>query len=280
MKKNNEDSKTPAEIIETNEIAETVLELPKNMAFIKQVLIKKAAGRLRRKAFNIKFAPVFGALLAVAAVGFYMKVDYNNTNSQRNELGGIWCTYDDRAQGGTSEVWPPASTSCENLFVKSEPGFGNRGYAVRITGTAGTKLGYDFIGVNTFLSEYSTCPRCNGINLRKFRGIEFKIKGTVEAGSVMFILPYEGTETDKMLNTCKSLTDYADYETDITDSITPEWKTVRIDFKKDLKQPDWAKKENLAAIDEVLADANLIKWQYKGGKGRKVDIWIDDLQLY
>jgi len=256
------------------------LELEKNKEFIKQVLMKKAAQVKTNPGFNIRILPVFLAALAVAAVGLYMKVDYNNTNSQRNELGGIWCTYDDHSIGGTSSVWPPASTSCENLFVKSSPGYGNRGYAVRITGTAGTKLGFDYIGVNTFLSEYSTCPRCNGIDIRKFHGIEFKIKGAVTAGRVMFIIPHEGRIPDKNLNICTSLTNYADYETDITKKITADWKIVKLDFKKDFKQPAWAKKENLVTIDEVLSDANLIKWQYKEGQGHAVDIWIDDLQLY
>jgi len=259
------------------------IELPKNKEFLKSIIMAQTAknsAKTARPSFNMKFIPVFAAVIAIAAVGLYMKVDYNNSNSQRNELGGIWCTYDDHATGGTSSVWPPASTSCENLFVKSAPGYGGRGYAVRITGTAGTSTGSDYIGVNTFLSEYSSCPHCNGIDIRKFHGIEFKIKGSVTAGKVMFIIPHEGKAADKNMNTCGSLTDYADYETDITKTITADWKTVRLDFKKDFKQPVWAKKENLVSIDEVLADANLIKWQYKEGKGSQVDIWIDDLQLF
>ena len=256
------------------------LELPKNKEFLKQVLLAKAAKTSAKPVFNTKLIPVFTAVLAIAAVGLYMKVDLNNTNTQRNELGGIWCTYDDHHQGGNSSVWPPASTNCENLFVKSAPGYGNRGYAIRITGTAGTKLGFDYIGVNTFLSEYSSCPRCNGIDIRKFHGIEFKIKGSVKAGTVSVIIPHEGPVPEKDMFTCKSLTDYEDYESDITNSITDSWKTVRLDFKKDFKQPAWTKAGHVTAMDDVLADANLIKWQYKGGNGQAVDIWIDDLQLY
>src|SRR5665811_1338664 len=147
------------------------IELPKNKEFLRSIFMVKAAQNAKKAAwpfFYVKFIPVFVAVIAIAAVGLYMKVDYNNSNTQRNELGGIWSTYDDHATGGTSSVWPPASTSCENLFVKSAPGYGDRGYAVRITGTAGTSTGSDYIGVNTFLSEYSSCPHCNGIDIRKF----------------------------------------------------------------------------------------------------------------
>ncbi len=256
------------------------LELPKNREYMKSILMAKAAKKSAKPVFGWKIIPVFVSVLAVAAVGLYMKIDYNDSNTQRNALGGIWCTYDDHAQGGNSTVWPPASTSCENLFVKSSPGYGNTGYAIRITGNAGTKPGENYIGVDTFLSERSSCPHCNGIDIRAFHGIEFKIKGTVPAGKVMFIIPHEGKASDKKFGTCVSLTDYADYEADITKDITADWKTVRLDFKKDLRQPSWAKKENLVSIDEVLSDANLIKWQYSDGQGHPVDIWIDDLQLY
>ncbi|MEI7542224.1 MAG: hypothetical protein WCJ94_03105 [bacterium] len=255
-------------------------ELTKNKDFLKQLLLKKITEKKSKVSFNIKFLPVFAALLAIAAVGMYMKIDYNNSNTKCNSLGGIWCTYDDHRYGGNSKVWPPASTSCENLFVKSEPGYGGRGYAVRITGTAGTKLGSAYIGVNAFLSEHSACPRCDGIDLRRFRGIEFKIKGSVELGRVMFIIPHEGSALDKKLFTCKSLTDYEDFESDITKDIGTKWKIVRLVFTKDFKQPNWTKPEHKVSMDEVLANANLLKWQYVDGKGHFVDIWIDDLQLF
>jgi hypothetical protein len=256
------------------------IELPAHRAMLKAALIKDAGVRLKKPAFIWKLAPALTLAVAVAAVGVYMRVDYNNNDGKVNDLGGVWCTYDDHYQGGTSTVWPPASTTGENSFVKSSPGSEGKGYAIRITGTAGTKLGYDFIGVNTFLSPRSTCPECIGINLSKFSGIRFKIKGSVEAGQVIFVFPHEAHVADKSRGLCRSLTSYNDYEADITKYITPSWKDVRLDFRKDLRQPSWTKVNERVNIEDVLSDANIIKWTYRGGRGHRVDIWIDKLEFY
>lgn len=254
--------------------------MPEHKKRLKTALIAEAARNIKSPSHAWKLAPALAFAVAVAAVGVYMRVDYNNNDTRFNELGGVWCTYDDSWQGGTSKVWPPASTKNENNFVKSAPGAGDKGYAIRITGTAGTKLGWDYIGVNTFLSPHSTCPECIGIDLTKFTGIKFKIKGKVEAGEVFFILPHEAREVDKSRGICRTLTSYADYEADITRDITPSWKDVKIDFRKDLKQPSYTKKNEIVDIEKVLSNANIIKWHYKDGKGHKVDIWIDDLEFY
>jgi len=209
-----------------------------------------------------------------------MRIDYNNKEGVVNELGGIWCTYDDRYYGGDSIVWPPASTKGENNFIKSAPGYKDKGYAVRITGVAGTRLRGDFIGVNTFLSSRSTCPECIGIDLTRFKGIKFKVKGNVEAGEVKFILPYEARVVDETRGICKNLTSYGDYEVDITKNITNEWREVKIYFRKDLKQPSWVSSEKRVNIEKVLSDAKLIKWQYGNGCGYKIDLWIDDIELF
>ena len=256
------------------------IEMPRHKALLKAALMKEAGAALKRPSILWKLVPALTLAAAVAAVGLYMRIDYNNTDSKFNELGGIWCTYDDHYQGGTSTVWPPASTKGENNFVKSSPGSEGKGYAIRITGTAGNKLGWDYIGVNTFLSPHSTCPECIGIDLTKFTGIKFKIKGTVEAGEVYFMLPHEAREIDKSRGICRSLTSYADYEADITKYITPQWKDVRINFRKDLKQPSWAKESDRVGIETVLSNANIIKWHYMNGQGHKVDIWIDKLEFY
>ncbi len=256
------------------------ITMPKNKAYIKKALVLKSKKQAKKTVLAIKLIPAFAVVLAIAAVSSYMIIDYNNTDTKFNELGGIWCTYDDHYYGGDSTVWPPASTKGENNFVKSSPGSSGKGYAIRITGTAGTKLKYDFIGVNTFLSPHATCPECIGIDLSRFTGIKFKIKGKVEGGRVVFILPHEARVIDKSRGICKSLTSYADYEADITKNITPDWKEVKINFRKDLKQPDWVKPDERFDIEKVLSDANLIKWEYENGDGHKVDIWIDKLEFY
>ena len=256
------------------------IKMPKNKAYIKNMLEYKAKQQSKKMPLAVRLIPVYAVALAIAAVSSYMIIDYNNSDTKFNELGGVWCTYDDHYYGGDSTVWPPASTKGENNFVKSSPGSSGKGYAIRITGTAGTKIKSDFIGVNTFLSPHATCPECVGIDLSRFTGIKFKIKGKVEAGKIVFILPHEARVIDKSRAICKSMTSYADYEADITKYITPDWKEVKINFRKDLKQPDWAKPEERFDIEKVVSDANLIKWQYENGGGHKVDIWIDNLEFY
>lgn len=251
------------------------ISMPANKSAMKTVLIEKAA---KKSGFLMRLIPIAAYVLA-AAVSVYMTVESGSIRGSVNDLGGIWCTYDDHYQGGTSSVWPPASTADENNFVKSSPGSGGKGYAIRITGTVGAKLGWDYIGVNTFLSPHSTCPECVGIDLTRFTGVKFKIKGNVEAGTAKFIMPHEARAADKTRGICKTLTGYADYETDITKHISPNWRDVKINFRKDLKQPAWAKPGDKVDIETVLSDANIVKWHFSGA-GRRVDVWIDKLEFY
>jgi hypothetical protein len=252
------------------------ISMPRNKEALKAALIEKAA---KKTSLALRLVPVYVFILAAAAVSVYMKVESGSIQGSVNDLGGIWCTYDDHYQGGTSVVWPPASTKGENSFVKSAPGSGGKGYAIRITGTAGSKLGWDYIGVNTFLSPHSTCPDCAGIDLTRFTGVKFKIKGSVEGGTVKFVLPHEARAVDQSRGICKTLTSYADYEADITKSISGKWMDVKINFRKDLKQPDWVKADDRVDIEKVLSDANIVKW-HCAGAGHKVDVWIDKLEFY
>jgi hypothetical protein len=256
------------------------IRMDKNMDIIKNIIVnppeqgKTAAPFLRPLSVGL-------AAFAFVMSTVFVVLEDNNRPDPVNNLGGVWSTYDDSGNGGNSKVWPPASTNCENLFVKSSPGYNNKRYAIRITGTAGTGTGKNYFGVNTFLSERAACPHCVGIDISKFTGIKFKIKGSVPSGELVFIIPHESREVDVSRNICRTLTNYADYECDITGRITADWKTVSINFRKDLKQPANAKPEELAGIEKVLADANAIKWHYRNASGGgRIDIWLDDLELY
>ncbi|MCE5299941.1 MAG: hypothetical protein LLG37_03580 [Spirochaetia bacterium] len=266
------------EINEQKEIFKKI-KLDSHRQVLRAALMEKAAAQ-KRSGLIVKLIPALAAALVMAATGLYMAIDNNNTDGKVNSLGGVWCTYNDNWQGGTSTIWPPASINGENSFVKSAPGFGDKGYAVRITGTTGGKLGRNYAGVNTFLSEHSTCPECFGIDITNFKGVKFRIKGELNGGSLFFAIPHESREVDKNRGICRTLTGYADYEADISASVTPEWKEVRLNFRKDFKQPIWVKDNERVSIEAVLADAGLVKWQYKSAKASKYDIWIDDLELY
>jgi len=248
--------------------------VPKNREFIKNALLNSAEEK--KKSF-FSFVPVKTTIAAFAVVvaAVFMVVEDNNNPGQTNNLGGVWSTYDDSAAGNNSVVWPQSPKGCENLFEKSAPGFGGKGYAVRVTGTAGDKAG-TVLGVNTYLSEHASCPRCSGINISMYRGVRFKMKGNIAGGALYFILPHESGEPDENKTSCVSLTGNNDYMADISGSVKNEWTDVKLDFYKSFKQPKGA----TVKIEKVLENANRIKWEWNGNKGEKMDLWIDEIEFY
>ncbi|PKL90488.1 MAG: hypothetical protein CVV21_12530 [Candidatus Goldiibacteriota bacterium HGW-Goldbacteria-1] len=248
--------------------------IPQNREFLRNALINSAATK-KKSFFNFAPVKIGAAAFAVVLAAVFMVVEDNNNPGQTNNLGGVWSTYDDSAEGNNSVVWPQAPKACENLFEKSAPGFGGKGYAVRVTGNAGDKA-KTTLGVNTYLSEHASCPRCSGINITMFKGIKFKMKGNIAGGALYFILPHESGEPDENKTLCQSLTDNNDYTADISGLVKSEWTDVKLDFYKSFKQP----KGTTVKIDKVLENANRIKWEWKGNKGEKMDIWIDEIQFY
>jgi hypothetical protein len=251
-------------------------------AAVKSVLFgaKPQAGRKPVPVY-MKFIAAMG-MFALAAVMTYYVIDNMNEGSQFNRNGGVWSTYSDAQQGGDSVIWPEPSSASGNEFVMSQPGYGETGYAVRVTGRSGAKLGlnYNYLGVVNRFSNDSSCPKCSGVNIKKYRGIMFKVKGRVPSGNLSFILPYEGSDCIEERLTCRSMTGYADYEKEITRDVTSKWTTITIDFRKDLNQPYWTPEKDRVAVEKVLENVHLFKWQYKNGNGDLLDLWIDDVELY
>jgi hypothetical protein len=206
-------------------------------------------------------------------------VEDSNLPGSSNNLGGVWCTFTDSSNGGTSTVWPPVSSSCENHFVKSAPGYGDKGYAVRIKGTAGTTSDA-FLGVNTYLSDKSACPRCIGIDLRIYKGIQFKMKGTIGQGRLFFVLPHESNEASQDRSSCMTLTGNNDYQADITGLVKNNWMNVKLIFRKDFRRTVAISPLQKIDIKTVLADEKLIKWKWYGEKNQKLDLWIDEVELF
>lgn len=262
------------------------LKMDKNKENLKNILMIIAARKLKSETtFQIPF--IFRYITAVA--GFfilffltYFVIDNMDDGDKFNRNGGIWSTYSDRQQGGDSVVWPIEHGYGTDDFIMSSPGFGDKGWAVRVTGRTGYKLGfnYNYLGVVVRFNSRSYCPECKGTNIRKYNGIKFKIKGNLQQGQLFFILPYESEECISERLTCSSLTDYADYEKDITGYVKDKWEIVMIDFRKDLSQPYWVKKDKVVSIEKVLENVHLFKWQYKNGNGNIMEIWIDDVELY
>ncbi len=240
-----------------------------------------SAAKKRSKSPSWKLVTALAGMFALAVTTYYM-IDTMDEGNKFNRNGGVWSTYSDSQEGGNSVIWPPPSNRYENQFEMSAPGYGETGYAVRITGSSGIKLGqnYNYIGLVNRFSANSSCPKCQGSDISRHKGIMFKIKGRITSGQLFFILPYESSECVPDRITCKSLTGYADYEKEITFDVTDRWNTVTIDFRKDLKQPFWTPRDSIVEIENVLKSVHLFKWQYKNGGGETIEFWIDDVQLY
>ena len=198
-----------------------------------------------------------------------------------NKNGGIWSTYSDTHQGGDSQVWPSETNDRVN-FIMSAPGYGGEGYAVRVTGKTGAKLGdgYNYFGVVARFNSESACPQCRGTDISGYKGIAFRVKGNLKGAKLNFVLPFESAECIADRNTCKSMTEYADYFADITEQVGGEWSAVMIDFRQDLRQPYWAGKSRHADIEDVLKSVHLFKWQFTGPGGEEMELWMDDVKLY
>ncbi len=228
-----------------------------------------------------RYITAVAAVFAFSLLTFFV-VDNMDDGDKFNRRGGIWSTYSDRLEGGDSVVWPPEHRESSDGFIMSSPGYGGAGYAVRVTGRTGSRFGlnYNYLGVVLRFDSDSYCPKCEGSDISKYSGIRFKIKGDLSNGELSFVLPHESDECIAERMTCGSLTNYADYFADISGRVGASWKTVTIDFRNDLKQPFWTKEENKTDIEEVLKTVHLFKWQYRNGDGGKMDIWIDNVELY
>ncbi len=243
----------------------------------------KAGVEMRPKGFGFyfKFAAAAAVFAAFTAAMVFTIFDDMDDGDRFNKNGGIWSTYTDSHQGGDSAVWPP-ETNEKVLFAMSKPGYGETGWAVRVTGKAGANLGrgYNYFGLVARFKEESACPQCRGTDISRYKGMVFRIKGDLKGGTLHLILPYESSECITERTTCKSLTGYADYYTDISDKAGQEWAAVMIDFRQDLQQPEWVPRSKRVDIDKVLKSVHLFKWQFSGADGEVMDLWIDDIQLY
>jgi hypothetical protein len=253
--------------------------LPQNKESLKNVLLnldQLYGGSRRRRWWGIPVV-LLGCLGMAGA--FFLVVENNDQPGPTNNLGGIWCTYADSSTGGNSTVWPPASSSCQNYFVKSAPGYGGKGYAVRIKGTTGT-TGGAYLGVSTFLSEKAACPYCIGVDLRRYRGIRYKMKGTIQRGRLLLVLPHESRTPSPDRSSCMTLTGGNDYQADISDRVKGDWADVELVFRKDFSRPSTAPASQKLDIETVLEDENMIKWKWTGGNNQKIDLWIDEVELF
>jgi|DewCreStandDraft_4_1066084.scaffolds.fasta_scaffold03311_7 hypothetical protein len=197
-------------------------------------------------------------------------VDDGTKAKNQATCGGWWYTYNDAESGGNSEVWPEPQK-----FTKTKDG---NSYVARLKGKTGNKLGWDFIGMGVTLSENSGCPGdAAPFDLTKYTTLSFKIKGEISGGRLTVVIPYTENKCEEGKYGSKTLTDWADYEIGISPKVTNEWTVVKIDLRKDLKQPKWAKK--IVAISDVLKNAHNINWHFSSSDGDTIDVSIKDIEF-
>ena len=213
--------------------------------------------------------------------GERLLLDDCEDGDNRTLLGGAWISYNDSHDPavGESEVWP-ASWFEGGQFTMSEPGYGGSGYASRFTGTAATKLGWDYVGMLLGLGPKSFCPDPEPaeFNLATYQGLRFMAKGKVEDGPlVVKILHTKDGEEDNCQDnglTGDTLTQWADYAADITSQISEEWSEVVLDFREDFASTA------PVDIETVLAHAKDIHFFFQTSEGGSVDLTVDDIELY
>lgn len=208
------------------------------------------------------------AVMATAADKFV--IEDGTSGKAQATCGGWWYTYNDAGSGGNSEVSPAP--------MKFEMAKEGSGYAAKMKGKAGNKLGWDFLAMGVTLAQDSGCPGgAKPVDISKYSYLSFRMKGSFSGGRLVLVIPYTENKCGEG-DVTKSLTDWADYEAAITSRITKDWSTVKLDLRKDFKQPRWAKKT--VPVEEVLKNAHNFNWHFSSPDGDSVEIAVDDVELY
>jgi opacity protein-like surface antigen len=217
-----------------------------------------------RKTIAMALAVVLMAA-GMAMAADKMLVEDGTAKGAQASGGGWWYVYNDSASGGNSEVTP-----APDKFEFTKDG-------ARMQGKTGNKLGWDFVGMGVTLGKDCGCPGgAVPVDISKFTTLVIKIKGAITGGRLAVSIPYSANkcEGDKIT---KSLTEWADYETAINKDLSKDFKTVKIDLRKDLKQPKWAK--NIVSIEDVLKNAHNVDFHFSSPDGDTADITVAQISF-
>jgi hypothetical protein len=221
-----------------------------------------------------RIAIIVGCITGAGIAQDVYIVDNADDGDGRSVKGGWWYTYNDNVNGGNSFVVPPV-----NGFKMSGPGYGDQGYAIHMKGSAGDKLGWDYVGVGVTLTEESGCPKAVPVDLRSFSKIRFMMKGSVSGGRLTMILTYTENKCKNGSNESATLTGWADYEAPLTAKLKPDWTPVQLDLRKDFHQPKWVKAGNTVPIEKVLENMKNINFHFSSPDGDSVDLWVDNIEF-
>jgi len=201
-------------------------------------------------------------------------VDSCDDGNALSAEGGWWYTYNDNNTGGNSYVTPPV-----NGFKMGSPGYGDRGFAAHMKGTAGDKLGWDYIGIGVNLTDKCGCPEAVPVDISQYSKVRFRMKGTLSGGRLTMLLPYTENRCDKGANSPATLTEWADYEAPLTAILKPDWILVELDLRKAFHQPRWAKSSTVISIEVVLRNLKNINFHFSSPDGDSIDLWLDDIEF-
>lgn len=212
-------------------------------------------------------ALVLASALVFAAAEKFVVDDFVSGKVQ-SSAGGWWYTYSDASTGGNSEVTP-----APEKFVMVKNG---KAYAARMEGKVGNKLGWDFVGMGITLGENCGCPgKAEPVDLSRYTTLTIKIKGSISGGRLVLNIPYSESKCEN--GKTKSLTDWADYEAVLNSKLSKDTATVKIDLRKDFKQPKWAK--NNVPIETVLQNAHNLNFHFSSPDGDTVSFQVESIEF-
>jgi hypothetical protein len=223
---------------------------------------------------SVKKMVILGCFAATVAAQQTYLVDNCDDGDARSMRGGWWYTYNDREKGGNSHVLPPPGG-----FKMSGTGYGDKGFAAHMKGTAGDRLGWDFIGMGVNITDSCGCPDAKPVDMSGFSKIRFRMKGSVSGGRLVLVLTYTENRCKKGADSPESLTEWADYEAPLTSKVEPDWVTVELDLGRDFHQPKWTKRTALVPIGKVLENLKNLNFHYSSPDGDTIDLWVDDVEF-
>jgi hypothetical protein len=259
------------------------IEMRRNRAAVRAVLARMADKPLpdRRRLLKPFFAVGVAVGVALGAVFVLLIQDASANQEVADNLGSTWCTYIDGPRDASDAIWPPSSIGGQNNFVKSAPGYGGKGYAIRFKGEIDAESSMGFMGIGAFLGSQCFNADCGGVTIQKYEKIRFKMKGRISGGELVLQISgreHRQEESDGAMPCGPSAT--IEYEADITDFVTAGWRTVTLDLRDDFKPPVVTKRAAWPSIEAVLSDARQVNWHVRKGGSASVDVWIDDLEFY
>jgi hypothetical protein len=187
-----------------------------------------------------------GYTISIAPATPGIVVDRCEDGDSHNDVGGIWGTYAD----SYSRVWPSTEA-----FQMSGPGYRST-YAARMNGVTAHRPG-SFAGMFVSMGTQAT-----DIDLPSVKGFRFRMKGTMDTGSLLMKVPYvkDGRAVD--------------YAYDIAAELESNWKLVEASFDN----------SNFGAWMELPeipnpTSAPEFHFVYVNDSGGSIDIWIDNMEL-